>query len=533
MAGSSFKKTGSLFRFILRRDRLRIPLWLIGITFFTLMVPLAFVDLYDSQQERDGLAETMANPAMTAMVGPGDLENYTIGAMTAHQMLLFTALVVGLMSILLVARHTRADEEDGRLEMIRSLPVGRLSNLNATLLVLCATHVLLALITGLGLYALGIESMDFEGSLLYGTALGATGIFFTGVTAFFAQLSESSRGTIGLSIAVLLVAYLLRAVGDVGNETLSWFSPLNWVTRTEAYASNHWEPLVLMLAVAIVLGVLANYLNAIRDLEAGFFSARPGRRKASPFLQSPIGLAVKLQRTGMIAWAIGILVMGVAYGSVLGDLEAFFEGNEMMEQMLVEEEGYTLTEQFIPTLMIVMALLATVPPGMAMLKLYGEEKKNRVEHLLGRAVSRTKLMGSYLIISVVNGFVMLSLTAIGLWGAGDIAMEEGLDFGTIYGGALVYYPAMLVIIGLAVLLIGILPKLSSVIWLYVFYSFIVLYLGGLFDFPDWVGQLSPYGHIPELPVDEMEWMPISILVIIAVTLMIAGFIGYRRRDIEG
>ncbi len=31
---------------------------------------------------------------------------------------------------------------------------------------------------GFGLYALGIESMDFEGSLMYGAALGATGIFF-------------------------------------------------------------------------------------------------------------------------------------------------------------------------------------------------------------------------------------------------------------------------------------------------------------------------------------------------------------------
>lgn len=533
MVQSLLKKTGALFRFIFRRDRLHIPLWLIGITFFTLIVPLAFVDLYDSQEERDGMAETMANPAMTAMVGPGYLENYTIGAMTAHQMLLFTAVVVGLMSILLVTRHTRADEEDGRLELIRSLPVGRLSNLNATLLVLCATHVILAFLTGFGLYALGIESMDLEGSLLYGTALGATGIFFAGVTALFAQFSESSRGTIGLSIAVLLVAYLVRAVGDVGNETLSWFSPLNWVTRTEAYANNHWEPVALLLGGAIVLAVLANYLNSIRDLEAGFFPAKPGRKHASPFLQTPMGLAIKLQRTGMIAWAVGMLVMGLSYGSVLGDLEAFFEGNEMMEQMLVAEEGYTMTEQFIPTLMIVMGLLATVPPGMAMLKLYGEEKKNRVEHLLGRAVSRTKLMGSYLLIAIVNGFVMLSLTAIGLWAAGDAVMEEGLDFCTIYGAALVYYPAMLVIIGLAAFLIGVLPKLGSVIWLYLFYSFIVLYLGGLLDFPDWVGQLSPYGYIPELPVDEMEWMPISILVIIAVFLIIVGFIGYNRRDIEG
>ena len=116
-----------------------------------------------TEQERQAIAETMMNPAMTAMVGQGyGLDNYTIGAMMAHQMLLFTALSVGIMSILLVARHTRADEEDGRIEMIRSLPTGRLSNLNAAILVVCGTNVLLALLIGFGLYALGIESMDLK-----------------------------------------------------------------------------------------------------------------------------------------------------------------------------------------------------------------------------------------------------------------------------------------------------------------------------------------------------------------------------------
>ena len=98
-------------------------------------------------KERQAIAETMMNPAMAAMVGRGyGLDNYTIGAMMAHQMLLFTALAVGLMSILLIARHTRADEEDGRIEMIRSLPTGRLSNIHATMLVLCGMNLLLALL---------------------------------------------------------------------------------------------------------------------------------------------------------------------------------------------------------------------------------------------------------------------------------------------------------------------------------------------------------------------------------------------------
>lgn len=185
MTSTTFRKSGRLARFILRRDRVRLPLWFIGIVFFTLLIPAAFTDLYPSQAERDMMAETMKNPAMVAMVGPADFENYTIGVMTAHQMLIFTAIVVGLMSILLVSRHTRADEEDGRIELIRSLPVGRLSQLHATMMVYVVINIILALCVGFGLYALNITSIDLEGSLLYGAVLGATGIFFTGLTAVF------------------------------------------------------------------------------------------------------------------------------------------------------------------------------------------------------------------------------------------------------------------------------------------------------------------------------------------------------------
>ncbi|MBM4761848.1 ABC transporter permease [Bacillus sp. B15-48] len=527
-------KTARLSYFILRLDRIRIPLWLFGLTFFTIIVPIAFDELYgsDSAGETAGLAETMANPAMTAMVGPGNLDDYTIGAMTAHQMLLMTAVIVGLMAILLVARHTRADEEDGRLEMIRSFPVGRLSYLNATLLVITGTSVLLALINGFGLYALGIESMNLEGSMLYGASLGATLLFFAGITAIFAQLSQSSRGTIGLSISFLLLAYLVRGMTDVSNEALSWISPLGWVTKAEVYWNNNWWPILLLTIGSFLLFILANFFNAIRDLESGFFAARPGRKYASLFLQSPLALSLRLQRTGIIAWGIGMFVLGASYGSVLGDLEAFISDNELYSQLLVQAEGVSITEQFLPMLIIVMTLIGVIPPIMAINKLRAEEKKGRLEHLLSRAVSRTELIGGYLLISVVNGFVMVLLGALGLWSAGNAVMDEGIRFGTIFSAMMAYYPAILVMIGVAVVLIGFVPRWTNIIWLYVFYSFIVIYFGGLFQFPDWVGKLSPFGHVAQAPVEEVTLRPLFFLSIIAVALIASGMIGYKKRDLE-
>lgn len=532
MATTLYKQTGRLSKFILRRNRIRLSIWMIGICFFTLIIPIAFADLYPSQQDRDIMAETMKNPAMIAMAGEADFDHYTIGVMTAHQMLIFTAIVVGIMSILLVTRHTRADEDDGRIEMIRSLPVGRLSNLNATIVAFVVTYALLAIIIGLGLFALNIESMGLEGSFLYGAIIGATGIFFTGLTAVFAQVSESARGTIGLSTAVLIFAYLIRAIGDVSNEVLSWISPLGWVTQTNIYSSNEWLPVILLLVASFLLIVIANYLNSIRDIGAGFLSSKPGRKHATIFLQSPVGLALRIQRTGFVAWAIGMFIMGASYGSVLGDLEAFFMGSDKMQNMLVIAEGYTLTEQFLPMLMMVMAILATVPAIMAMNKLYVEEKKGRIDHILSRAIPRTKLMGSFLLIALINGFVMQSLAALGLWAAGNTVVDGGLNYGTVFSAAIVYYPAILVMICLAALLIGWLPRSTSLIWLYLFYSFFVLYLGGLFQFSDWIGKLSPFGYIPQLPIEEMDWTRCILLLVVAAILSVLGLIGYSKRDIQ-
>lgn len=527
-------KAGPLARLILRRDRVRLPVWIVSFTAITLIVANAFTGLYATETERQTIAETMRNPAMTAMVGKGyGLDNYTFGAMMAHQMLLMTALVVGIMSILLVVRHTREDEEDGLIEMVRSLPVGRLSTLHATLLVQFAAQTVMALIIGFGLYSLGIESMDLEGSLLYGAALGATGMIFASIAALFAQLSESSRRAMGLSITVLIAAYLIRAIGDVSNEAFSWLSPLAWVSSSEVYVNNHWWPIVLTVGVALGLGAAAYYLNAIRDLGSGLLPSKPGRRHASVFLQGPFGLAWRLQRTGLLSWAAGMYVLGASYGSVLGDLDSFIANNEMMKEMFASLEGYSLTEQFITMIMSVISMLCTVPPMLAVLKLKGEERKNRSEHLLSRAVSRSRLLGSYLGLSLLTGLAVLSLAAVGLGSVGIAVMEDGMAFGTFYQAALVYLPAMWVMIGLSTLLIGLAPRFTGFVWLYLGYSFLVVYLGKLLQFPEWMARLSPFGNISRIPVEDWDIGRSLLLIAIAAAATLAGFAGYRKRDLEG
>lgn len=529
-----FQQTWRLALLILRRDWIRLSVWLIAIGLTTLATAVAFDGLYKTEAELLAIAETMKNPAMTAMVGPGyGLAHYTTGAMMAHQMLLFTAVAVGVMSILLVTRHTRMDEEDGRAELIRSLPTGRLAQLHASLIVMSGTNILLFLFVGFGLYALGMDSLDLQGSLLYGAALGGTGMVFAAMTALLAQLAESSRGTIGLSLAVLLVAYLLRAIGDISSETLSLISPLGLVLRAEVYVSNYWWPVFLLLVIAGIFAVIAYYLYAIRDLGAGFLPSRPGKQSASSWLQSPLGLLFRLQRTTLIAWAFGVFILGIVYGSVFGDLDSFFEDIEIMRQFLTPGKGFTLTEQFVSTLMSVMAMIATIPVLLATFKLLNEEKKGRTEQLISLAVSRQRWLASTIIIAIGTSFVMLSLSGIGLWSAATAVMDDGLDFAMIYRAALIHLPALLVMIGVAAMVVGWAPTFTAFTWLYLAFSFVLIYLEELLNIPGWLMKMSPYGHTPQYPVEEVHLLRIIAIIVAAVVFMVIGFIGYRRRDIRG
>lgn len=529
-----FNKTAALSRFILRQERIRIPIWFIILLLLTTAIAISFTDIYPTELERQAMAATATNPAMVAMIGHGyGLDNFTYGAIFTNQMLMFTAIAIAVMSMLLVARHTRSDEEHGRIELIRSLPTGRLSHLHATLLVAIGTNVILALLVGISLFALRIESMDLNGSLLYGAALGATGIFFAAITAIFAQLSENGRGTIGLSFAILIAAYLIRAIGDVSNETLSFISPLGLIMRSEAYVSNYWWPIIVIIIVSLAIMILAYYLNAIRDLEAGFIPAKPGKRHASRFLQTPFGLAVRLQRTALISWGIGIFVLGTAYGSVFGDLDSFIDSLDFIDQLILMDSEFSLAEQLLAVIMSVMAMFCTIPTLMVMNKLHGEEQHNRIEHLLGRAVSRYKLVSSYFITALLTSVIMLFLNALGFWSAASAVMDDPISFGTFFTAAFAYLPALWVMISISLLLIGMWPRATSANWLYLFYTFIVVYLGGLLQFPEWLAKITPFGYIPQYPTEEISVITLLILTAVAAILVILGFNRYRHRDIHG
>jgi ABC-2 type transport system permease protein len=156
---------GELVKLALRRDRIMIPAWVYALTATAASTAYSFAHLYDTPQSRLEFAAGVASNASTlAMYGPVH-DPSTVGGLTAWRLVAIGATLVGVMSVLVVMRHTRADEEAGRLELISAGVVGRQAALAAGVIVAAIASVAVGLGAAVGLIAVG---MPAAGSIAFG-----------------------------------------------------------------------------------------------------------------------------------------------------------------------------------------------------------------------------------------------------------------------------------------------------------------------------------------------------------------------------
>ncbi|MFC8420812.1 ABC transporter permease [Streptomyces sp. NPDC057236] len=532
--GNALAGTRTLVRFALRRDRIRLPVWILALFLGTLMTANSFRTLYSDPQDRANAVESVDSPAGLAMSGPRHyLTDDGFGSILSHQMIGFTAVLVGLMSVLVITRHTRAEEETGRAELVRSTVVGRHAHLAAALSVAVLANLVLALLLAFGLTGLGMEGMDTAGSLVYGFGHAAAGLVFAAVAAVTVQFTAHARGASGTALAVIGVAYVLRAAGDSGeNGTLSWLSPIGWVQRSYPYVDNRWWPLLLCLLFATACTAAGFVLSTRRDVGAGLRPEKPGSPTASAALVTPAGFALRLHRGMLIGFGTGLFLMGAMYGAILGDAEDMLEGIDEIEEALERLGGADIAESFASMVMVVLTVVAAVYVVMAALRPRSEELAGRAEPLLATGLSRARWIGGHLAVAMGGGAVVLLLAGLGFGIAGAASTGDAGLVPDLVGAALAYAPALWVTAGVAVVLFGWFPRASQMAWIVPVYAFVVGYLGQILQFPDWTNDLSPFGHVPRLPAADMDWTPLFLLTLVAAGLVWLGLVGFRRRDLE-
>ncbi|MEU4655720.1 ABC transporter permease [Streptomyces sp. NPDC023723] len=519
---TTFAGTGTLLRFALRRDRVLIPVWVGVNALLALSMPSTLDSMYGTAAERaDLVRQVAANSSLRALVGP--LPGDSLGALTAWRVGVYVAAVAAVMSLLIVVRHTRDEEESGRDELVRAGMVGRRAPLTAALLAAAVANAVLAL-----LLAAGLSGQGAAGAVAFGLGVAGTGLVFATTAAIAAQLTESARAARGLTAAVLGAAFVLRAAGDSaatggGLSPLTWVSPLGWLENLRAFAGERWWVLALIAGAVLLQTAVAYRLTARRDVGASFLPTRPG--PAYGRLGTAGALAWRLQRGGVLGWSAGFFLAGTVFGGMTGGAAELLAGNAGSREILTRLGGPgTLTDTFVAAMTGILGLVAALYVVSAVLRLPAEETSGRAEPVLAGAVGRLRWAAGHLVIAFGGTVLVLLLAGLGY------ALGYRHDPGPVLAACLVQVPAVWVVGGTAVLLHGLLPRAAPAAWGVAGAVLLLGWIGPALDLPGPVLDLSPYGHLPKLPGATVTWGPVAALLGVAVLLVGAGLAGLRRRD---
>ncbi|MEU6510039.1 ABC transporter permease [Streptomyces sp. NPDC046942] len=514
--------TSTLLRFALRRDRVMLPVWVAVNALMVLSMPNTLKPLYATPAQRADLMHQMAtNTSLRAVVGP--VFDDSLGALTAWRVGVYAGALAAVMSLLVVVRHTRDEEESGRQELISSGTVGRRAPLTAALLAAAVANALLGL-----LIAAGLARQGAAGALAFGLGVAGAGMVFATAAAIVAQLTESARLARGLTAAVLGAAFVLRAAGDSassdGSSVLTWLSPLGWLENLRAFAAERWWVLLLFVATTALQALAAYALAGRRDIGMSFLPTRPG--PAAGRLGTAGALAWRLQRGSVLGWSVGFFLAGVVYGGLTDGAAKLVGDNAQAREIFQRMGGRSgLTDAFLAAMVGMLGLVAALYVVSAVLRLSGEETSGRAEPVLAGAVGRLRWAAGHLLIAFGGSALIMLLAGLGF------AVGYGRQIGPVLGACLLQVAAVWVIGGLAVLLLGVLPQGVAAAWGVAGAALLIGWIGPALNVPRAVLDLSPFGHLPKLPGGHLDWTPVGVLLALAALLVAGGLAGLRRRDL--
>lgn len=539
---SAFTGTGTLIRLALRCDRIKLPLWIVGVAGAMAANIPAVIMTYGNSLEKQLTYVATTAPSVVSRIFGGPINSPNIGEIVINETFLFTAVAMAFMSTLMIVRHTRQNEETGRAELIRSAVVSGPAPLIAALIVTVGTNILLAGLLSLIFIA---SDLPIAGSIGVSAALGAIGIIFAAIAAITAQLSESAHGANSLAAVAIGIVFLFRAIGDglgsisrdglaVTSAWPSWLSPIGWGQQIYSFSEGNWWIFGLFGILFAVLMSFAFFLSSHRDVGLGIFPARRGPAKAENSLLSPFGLAWRLQHGLIRGWSITVLVMGVTVGAVSKEFEKLFsENEEFLEYFGSLGKNNSINDILFSGMMVFMALAIGAYAVQALLRMRAEESTGHLEPVLSTSVNRTRWMLSHVTCVLIGVSVLILLLGLSASITYVLITDSAWsEVAHLTWAAIVQTPAILVLAGFTVAVFGFLPrKAVALSWTAFAFSMFIGQFGAILKLPGWVLDISPFTHTPAAPIEAVTALPIISLLSVSVVLVAAGFAYFRRRDI--
>lgn len=520
----------------LRRDAVQLTLWIVGTGALAGATFAGVAGSYGTDDERAALLATaVANPVVLLFRGlPSGADE---GAFLGFLILPFLVMLAAFMGSFLAVRHTRAEEEAGRAELIGATPAGRLAPPAATLVHGVAAIAALGVLCALVLAATGL---GVRGALTMGLTTAAGGVTFLALTLLGAQLVRTSHAANALGVWTILIAFLLSGLGNaagtpgpdaqrIDSGWLAWLSPFGWAENTRPYDADDLRPLLLCLALAALAAGAALALQSRRDIGEGLLPDRHGPRTASPALAGPGGLLWRLSRGAVLGWAIGGLLTGVLatrLAAVLQDVGAQVPSVGELSDALAD--GGSPSQAAVAIFFTMLGVLTACCAVQIVARARQDAVHGTAEPVLAGAVSRMRWLAAHLVVAAVAMALTVAAAiggaAIGLatlpapdWSLmADVAVT---GVGQLIAAAV--FPVLTALVFVAV------PRATIPLgWTLVLVGTVVGLFGPLFGFPQGLVDASPIAVAPTVTGDGVDlrglgWLLLAIAAGTAASLALA------------
>jgi ABC-2 type transport system permease protein len=511
-----------------RRDRIMLPLWCYALIGSCASTAYSIKGLYGTAAARQSLVDELAAaPAAAALYGKiyGD----SLGSITAWRAAVATSILAAVMSILLVVRHTRAEEQTGRMELVVSGAVDRFAPLGAALQLTMSVNLSVGVVIGAVLPFLGVPA---AGAFLLGLSIAGVGLFFTAVAAVTAQLFESSRAANGAAFAILGVFYLIRAAGDMSPATwLLWLSPIGWVEQARPYSGDHWWVLALAAGGTVLVVAAAVRLSQVRDFGSGLLPSSPGPRYGGADTRGVFGLAWRIHRGTLAGWAFGIFIGAAAFGSFAKDIDVLTSSARVEKIMAQLGGSQNMANSYLATIMNVFAVLTAAFAVTVIVRARGEETSGRIEVILAGIAGRTRWVLSHVLFAAFGSAVLLAVGGLGAGAADALRTHQASAVRTLLGAELAQWPAVLVVTTIAALLFAAVPAWTGAAWgVFGLVAFLTLAAPEL-NAGQALLDISPFNQVPKVPAVPYVATPLLVLSAVAIALLAGTVTTYRRRDL--
>lgn len=530
--------TGVLFKTLIKRDWFKLVFWILGM--------LAFAASGAGKMEvasNPATASTLytmfvKNPAMVGLFGPTPINNpvhYSLGPIFGQTMTLITGLTFAIISIIYVVNRSRKEEDDGITELFRSYFIGKLANTTALVMELLLLHLIMAVLLALSIEAQNVAGLNhLESNFLFAFTTSAQGFLWGMFALLFGQIFSEASTTKGMIFGLLGLLYIIRMLTDVTNLSIGWFNPLSWAYLAFPYVKGHenWLAVFLTFLLAFLLLGISYLLELKRDVGVGYFPERKARLHGKKGHFGFPGLVLNLEKKMIIGWLLASFVLGLVYGSMFGQMDQFISSNKTVKALFVGNEtaASAIRGNFMVTLFSILSILIAAFGVILLTKMVNEERKNRLEALYALPLSRLKVYSTYLLTAILSVILAQFLALFGIF-IEQLGNKNALSFLEMMKSGMIWLVAVIFVLAILSLLLGLVPRLAELIWVYLAFLLFMTYLGKLLSLPKWLENLSIYNYIPKLPVEKMNLSTVLFILILSILLISLGFGAYRRRDL--